>query len=237
MNKKVLGMGVVSREAIQKLSLFANVKEETVQQLVKYAKVNQYKKGSYIFRDKEMVDQVYIILYGKVSISKLGESGEGRVIFILDQGHLLNDHLKSQLPSAVDCICFEKCEILSYSRERFLSMMEQDFELAQAVLDQFCSKLRRTYRQLKNAPTNIAMERKLAAKLYRLYHDYGVEVEGEYIIDVPLTVSYLSQLLGAQRETVSRALKKLVEADLVQYERKKIKIKSPEALGNYHKNK
>ena len=65
MNKKVLGMGVVSREAIQKLSLFANVKEETVQQLVKYAKVNQYKKGSYIFRDKEMVDQVYIILYGK----------------------------------------------------------------------------------------------------------------------------------------------------------------------------
>ena len=179
-------MGVVSREAIQKLSLFANVKEETVQQLVKYAKVNQYKKGSYIFRDKEMV---------------------------------------------------EKCEILSYSRERFLSMMEQDFELAQAVLDQFCSKLRRTYRQLKNAPTNIAMERKLAAKLYRLYHDYGVEVEGEYIIDVPLTVSYLSQLLGAQRETVSRALKKLVEADLVQYERKKIKIKSPEALGNYHKNK
>ena len=55
-------MGVVSREAIQKLSLFANVKEETVQQLVKYAKVNQYKKGSYIFRDKEMVDQVYIIL-------------------------------------------------------------------------------------------------------------------------------------------------------------------------------
>ena len=62
-------------------------------------------------------------------------------------------------------------------------------------------------------------------------------MEGEYIIDVPLTVSYLSQLLGAQRETVSRALKKLVEADLVQYERKKIKIKSPEALGNYHKNK
>ena len=230
-------MGAVSSEVIRELNIFTNAKEETIEQLVKYAKVNQYKKGSYIFRDKEIVDQIYIVLHGKVSISKLGESGEGRVIFILDQGQILNDHLKNQLPSAIDCICFEKCEILSYPREWFLSMMEQDFELTKSVLDQFCSKLRRTYRQLKNAPTNIAMERKLAAKIYRLYHDYGVKVEDGYLIDLPLTVSYLSQLLGAQRETVSRAFKKLVEADLVQYENKKIKIKSPEALGNYHKNK
>ena len=63
-------------------------------------------------------------------------------------------------------------------------------------------------------------------------------MEGEYIIDVPLTVSYLSQLLGAQRETVSRALKKLVEGRFkCNMSARRLRIKSPEALGNYHKNK
>ena len=114
--------------------------------------------------------------------------------------------------------------------------MENDFALTQAVINQYCSKLRRTYRQLKNAPTNIAMERKLAAKLYRLCRDYGVQIDEGYLIDLPLTVSYLSQLLGAQRETVSRALKKLIAANLVEYENKKIKVISIEALGAYHKN-
>ena len=72
-NKKESDMGAVSSEVIRKLNIFTNAKEETIEQLVKYAKVNQYKKGSYIFRDKEIVDQIYIVLHGKVSISKLGE--------------------------------------------------------------------------------------------------------------------------------------------------------------------
>ena len=63
-----------------------------------------------------------------------------------------------------------------------------------------------------------------------------MQIDEGYLIDLPLTVSYLSQLLGAQRETVSRALKKLIAANLVEYENKKIKVISIEALGAYHKN-
>ncbi|MCU7212244.1 Crp/Fnr family transcriptional regulator [Turicibacter sanguinis] len=58
-----------------------------------------------------------------------------------------------------------------------------------------------------------------------------------YVIDIPLSVVYLSQLVGAQRETVSRALKKLIDAGLVRYEHKKIYISDLKALGDYHKTK
>ena len=229
-------MEVVNAETLRHIELFSSIKQESIDELLECMRVAKYKKGCYIFRDKELIDQVFIVLSGKVSIYKLSEVGEKRVIFILDKGHLLNDNLTNQLPCAIDCECFEASTILICSKEKFIKIMENDFALTQAVINQYCSKLRRTYRQLKNAPTNIAMERKLAAKLYRLCRDYGVQIDQGYLIDLPLTVSYLSQLLGAQRETVSRALKKLIAANLVEYENKKIKVISIEALGAYHKN-
>ncbi|MGL4338016.1 MAG: helix-turn-helix domain-containing protein, partial [Turicibacter sp.] len=97
-------------------------------------------------------------------------------------------------------------------------------------------KLRRTYRQLKNVPTNLAIEKKLAAKLWKLGKDYGLETSEGVLIDLPLSVMYISQLLGSQRETVSRAIKKLVELDLVKYENKKMVIVNQNALAKYFKS-
>lgn len=230
-------MQSVNEVSLKKLSLFSKASNKTVQQFIQGARLSHVSKGSFLIRDKEMTDFVYVVLSGKVSVYKLSETGEKRIVFILDQSHILNDDLVQGLPSAVDCECFEECSILVCEKLLFLNLMQEDFEFTKAVLAQYSSKLRRTYRQLKNAPTNIAMEKKLAAKLYRLCRDYGVQTTTGYVVDIPLSVVYLSQLVGAQRETVSRALKKLIDAGLVQYEQKKVFIPDIKALGDYHKNK
>lgn len=227
----------MNESMLKKITLFSKVSNNTLQQLIEQSRVVCFSKGSYVIRDKEMAESVYILMSGKVSLYKLSETGEKRVIFILDQGHILNDDLIQGLPSAVDCECFEACSVLVCDKISFLKIMQEDFDLTKAVLTQYSSKLRRTYRQLKNAPTNIAMEKKLAAKLYSLCRHYGVLTASGYLIDLPISVVYLSQLVGAQRETVSRALKKLIEAELVKYEQKKFIIPDLKALGDYHKNK
>ena len=232
-----MDMQKIHESVFNKMALFSTVSKNTIQKLKEEVRVCHFSKGEYVIRDREVTDLVYIVLSGKVSVYKLSENGEKRIIFILDQGHILNDDLVQNLPSAVNCECFEECCMLAYEKAMFIKLMQTDFELTKAVLGQYSSKLRRTYRQLKNAPTNIAMEKKIAAKLYRLCHDYGIPTSDGYVIDIPLSVVYLSQLVGAQRETVSRALKKLIDAGLVRYEHKKIYISDLKALGDYHKTK
>ena len=149
---------------------------------------------------------------------------------------MLNDHLKPGLASAINCDSFEESMALVCRREDFIKIMSQDFQLAQAVIDQYSLKLRRTYRQLKNAPTNVSVEKKIAAKLYALCRDYGVKKNEGVLIDFPLTVTQLSEMLGMQRETVSRALQKLIKENLIVYEKKKIFIYNVNAIVCFYRD-
>lgn len=230
-------MGKVNITVLKKIPLFSTVSEQTLQLLSQNMRLVSYPKGSYIFHDREVVEQVYIVVSGKFNIYKLSETSEKRIIFILGMGNLLNDSLTDNLPTSINCESFEDSYVLVCPRSVFLKIMATDFELTQAVIQQYSGKLRRTYRQLKNAPTNIAIEKKLAAKIYSLSRDYGVQTPEGMVLDLQLSVVYLSQLLGAQRETVSRALKKLIEANLITYEQKKLTIKDIKSLGDYHKFK
>lgn len=212
------------------LELFKDISDETLAKLSQVMRVVNYPKKSEIFHDKQQLDEVYISLSGKFSLYKLNDKSTKRIIFLFGKGILLNDHLKPDFPSAIYCESFEDASALACSKDDFLKIMSHDFTLAQAVIDQYASKLRRTYRQLKNAPTNISATKKLAAKLYALCRDYGVKKSDGILIDFPLTVTHLSEMLGMTRETVSRALQKLIKERLIKYEHKKIMIHNVNAI-------
>ena len=70
-------------------------------------------------------------------------------------------------------------------------------------------KNKKTIQTIKNL-TSSNIEKKLAAKLYRLGTQYGLkenEIEDYTYINLNLTVTYIAKMLGYQRETVSRSLK------------------------------
>jgi len=91
------------------------------------------------------------------------------------------------------------------------------------------------YRQLKNATGVIRMEKRLAAKLWKLSKDYGVLCDNGLVINMNISITYLADLLGSKRETISRALKILLNENLIEYEDKKIKVISQEKLAEFFK--
>lgn len=225
----------VTESQLRKIKLFEHVKEETLKELAKHGEVKRENVGSHIFRDKELVNTVYIVISGSVSLYKMNARGQKRVIFILGEGKLINEVILQELPASVNCEIFEEAQILCYSKYKFLEIMEKDFELTKVVINSLSTKVRRMYRQLKNATAIIKMEKRVAAKLWKLGKDYGVTQRNGVLIDMPMSVTYLADLLGAQRETISRALKILVNENLIEYKNKKIFIKNEEALINFFK--
>jgi len=212
------------------LELFQDLTDETLDKLSKVMRVVNYPKKQIVFCDKDRLDEVYIGLSGKFSLYKLNDKGTKRIIFLFGKGILLNDHLRPDFPSAIHCESFEDAATLVCVKADFTRIMSEDFSLAQAVIDQYSSKLRRTYRQLKNTPMNISAPKKLAAKLYSLFRHYGVPTEDGILIDFPLTITHLSEMMGMPRETVSRAFAQLIKESLIEYEKKKIVIYNVNAI-------
>ena len=160
--------------------------------------------------------------------------GRLKVIFILSNGAIINAVVLDDLASSINCEIFEKAEILSFEKERFEELMRSDFELTKLVISSLTIKVRRLYRQLKNS-TPIKVEKRVAAKLWKLSKDYGIKVEKGILIDLNISITYLADMFGTPRETISRALKILQENDLIIFENKRIIIKDKDNLSKFFK--
>lgn len=228
-------MREISEEQLESLEIFEGISKASLIELSKLGRIKKYKQGSHIFRDKEEVTTLYIVVSGNVSLYKLNENGNKRVIFILGKGKIINDVIIQDLPSSINCEIFEEAVILSYDKNDFLRVMENDFTLSKNIICSLAIKVRRMYRQLKNATGVIKMEKKLAAKLWKLSKDYGVECKDGVMINMNISVTYLADLLGSKRETISRALKILLNENLIEYENKRIKIINQEKLSQFFK--
>lgn len=192
-------------------------------------------KKQILFREREEVENVYFLLDGKVSIYKMNEFGERKIIFILNKGDIINEVFMSNITSTVTCEVFEKATIIKFKKQDFIKIMEIDFELVKNIIGVLEHRNRRLCRQLKNS-TYIKIEKKLAAKLYRLNREFGVKQGDWCFLDVDgVTVTYLADMLGCKRETLSRAMKMLQNNGLVKVKVKKIYIK-PEELSAFFKN-
>ncbi|WP_343348677.1 Crp/Fnr family transcriptional regulator [Terrisporobacter petrolearius] len=217
------------------IEVFKNIKEESKVNLEKIFKTRKLSKKEILFYERDMVDKIYFIKEGKISLFKINESGERKIIFILPKGQMINDiFIDEKKTSAVTCEAFEKSILLECSSKDFMNIMENDFILTKNVLNHLQNINRRLYRQLKNS-ISIRMDKKLAAKLYRMGREFGVEKDEWTLINANLTITYIADMLGCKRETLSRSMKVLQDENLVKIENKKVYIKRDE-LSLYFKN-
>lgn len=220
---------------LDNITVFNNIKNESKIELEQKLTLLNIDKKSTLFYEKEFVEDVYFIQSGKVSIFKINENGERKVIFILKTGDMINEVcLDREKNTTFGCDIFEKSTILKCNSKDFIKIMEEDFSLTKNILLHSQNVNRRLYRQLKNSVA-IRLDKKLAAKLYRIGREFG-EKEGDWtFIKANISITYIADMLGSKRESVSRAMKQLQDCGLVKIENKKIYIKK-EGLSEYFKN-
>ena len=161
------------------------------------------------------------------------------MIFILKNGEMINEISFDKTKSTtVGCEVFDDSTILECRVKDFIKVMEDDFTLTKNVLIHTQNTNRRLYRQLKNS-ISIRIDKKLAAKLYRIGKEFGVCMGEWTLLNVNLTITYIADMLGCKRETLSRAMKILQDKNLVKIDGKKIYIKRDElqVILNQLKNK
>lgn len=231
----ILGDNVLKRNSLKldEISLFSQVSKSTIYKLNEICFLRELKKGEHLFRDKEIINSIYIVKSGKVALYKQSESAQ-KVVFILGKDTVINEVVIEDLPASINCEAFEKTQILCFDRIKFLEIMKEDFELAQIIINSLAMKVRRLYRQSKNS-IPIKVEKRVAAKLWKLSRDYGIEIEEGTLIDLHITITYLADMFGAPRETISRALKILNNEGLIISKNKRIIVTDREKLVKFFK--
>ncbi len=209
--------------------------EETLNRLWKAGTVKSFSKGEVILRAKEKITNIAFLLSGKVIVYNLTHSGRRKILFVLGPGNLLNDHVFDSQSLTVYCETLEPCLTLLIPKDVFTKCMEDDYSLVRGIMEEQERKMWRLSHQLKNTVGNINLERKLAAKLWKLARDFGIPGDEGIEIDVVMSKTFLADMLGVPRETASRMCRRLVQYGLIFQKGKRIIVRDPDILAHYYK--
>lgn len=223
----------VTMKALREHPILAKGTPLSQKRLREGATLRKVRKGEHLFHDKDRVDEVFFVISGNFTLYKLNSLGEKKVIFVLGKDSLLNETVATELPVSISVEAFSDAEVIAVPKELLLELMEEDTVLALEILKEMEHKIRRLYRQLKNTTGSLRMDKRLASKLWKLSKDHGVPEERGVRIDLSLSNTYLADLLGAKRETISRQMKILLERGLVIQEKQQIIIPSQARLRKY----
>lgn len=223
------------KEAFSKAEILQNAGPASLASLASFARLKRARHGEHLFREKDEVATLYIIVEGMADLYKLSGSSEKKVIFVCGGGKALNEESLNGLSASTNCEILSDALILCLPNRALFAAMSQDFQLTKAVMDSMSLKIRRLYHQLKNTANSLRGDRKIAAKLWKLSLDYGVPSGDGVEIDMDLTITYLADMLGSKRETVSRQLRLLSEEGLLIHRQNRFIIIDREKLRNYAK--
>jgi len=221
------------KSLLRGLDVFKDAKESTITALEKQVKIRTLSKGSHLFFDKETVSSVYFVIKGCVALYKLNTLGEMKVIFLYKENVALNEVILQNIQASINCEVLEESRILIIPRGVMLEVMEEDFSVCKKIMDSMALKIRRLYRQMKNTTNSMKGEKKIASKLWKLGRDYGKPHEYGIYINMDMSITYLADMLGSKRETVSRQLRVLTEEKLIRIEKNKFYILNADKLKDF----
>ncbi|MDR1030897.1 MAG: Crp/Fnr family transcriptional regulator, partial [Treponema sp.] len=199
------------RDALLVINTTAQAASHSRALLEQNAVIKRFKKGEHIFFDKDDDPTLFGVINGIVAVYKLSTSGEKRGIFIFGAGNMLNEESMYGSRVSVNAEVLRNADILCVKTGVFETACAKDPELSKAVLQSISMKVRRLYHLMKNTSNNLRGDRRIAAKLWKLSRDHGVQTALGVEINVDLTITTLAEFLGSQRETVSRQVKTLAD--------------------------
>lgn len=208
------------------LPLFSGLSPQQLDAVAAIGVTARYPKGKTIFTEGAEATGFHVAVSGQVKIFKLSMDGREQIIHIYGPGEPFGEvpmFEGGRLPAHAEATM--DSDVLFLPRDGLIRLIESDRTLALNMLAALSMKLRRFTVKLENLTLKETPQRVAAYLLDLSDRDGGAD---EVALDV--TKGHLAGLLGTAQETLSRVLKKLKEAGLIDVAGKRITLIDPDGL-------
>ena len=132
-------------EKLKQVSLFADIPEQGLQQIIEIATEKRFLNGDIIVREGTIADTFYLLLEGKVEITKKLEDGEDMVLDVLNEGDFIGEMaLLDQGTRSASARVLEQTVALEIRSGDFETLFTRNPTLAIQLLRQVSGRLRET---------------------------------------------------------------------------------------------
>lgn len=209
---------------LKQVSLFANLADEDIHELMNAAKRRAFRAGEVIFHRDDPGQVLYMIKDGKVKICIISPDGQEISLAVFGKGECFGEFaLLDGLPRSADAIALEKVECYTLQRSDFHNAIMKNPKIAIQVLEALTKRLRNTDNMVEDL-IFLDVYGRVAKKLLELADAHGVKTDDGVRIDVRLTQQELASMVGASRESVNKVMGYFSEKDFISTDKHRITL-------------
>jgi CRP/FNR family cyclic AMP-dependent transcriptional regulator len=214
-----------SAQFLVTVPLFKGLEASAVQRFAEATREKSYPRGSVILFEHDPGDALFIVREGRVKVVLIGDDGREVILGVLGVGdHFGELALIDDQPRSAHVIAMEDATLLVLHRDDFKRRVEESPSISWALMQELSRRLRRADDKIGGL---VLLD--VPGRIARLLLD-AAEAAGSDSLDRPLTHQTIANMIGASRETVSRAMKGFQQSGWIAVERRRIRIANRPAL-------
>lgn len=203
-----------------------------IKELLQFAdRTIQVKKGTYLFQEGMEAEELYLILGGKVQISKVTKDGRELALRICGENDICGElTLFTDAPKyLLSALILEDAKVAAIRKDVIEKEIFQNPSLAFEFMKWMSDHFRKTQTKFRDLVLN-GKKGALFSTLIRMTNSYGVKKDNGILIDLPLTNQELANFCGTSRESTNRILNDLKREGIISIIKGKIIVHDVEFL-------
>ena len=145
-------------EALRKTRLFADIHPEGLARIASICAEESYRLGDVIFKEGQIGDKLYLILEGKVRISREVAGMGEEALAVLGAGAAFGEmSLIDDFPRSADARVHERCRLLVLTKNALEDLLFLDKDLAYEILWNFVKILSARLRETNDKMTFLSV--------------------------------------------------------------------------------
>lgn len=204
-----------SGEEAEETSRFVHIRR-SADRLKQLGEYKRYPKNAVLIDMGEIPDCCYLVLSGQVTAVK--ETGEGNELFfyLMEEDSLCGEvNMLFHRPLPVLFRTSMPSELIRIDEKTLREAIASDPDLAMDVMECVADKFFEAMDELEKIKTHSAAWL-LCDLLISFARRYGVSYDEKILINKKLSIDYITNLLGVNRATTVRAIRKLKDMNLLE---------------------
>lgn len=204
--------------------IFSELDDLTLEKIVNIGTQKIFEKNQVILLEEETGTALFIILKGKVKITRSSSDGREVILTILSDNDFFGEMaILDGLTRSATAIALETSELFHIQRNDFLNLLREHSEISIALLRELTKRLRSADMKIKALSLKDA-EGKVASVILQLADDIGKIQHGKVEIDKLPLQQDLANMAGTSRETISRTFHSFTKKGLIEMDGNKLRI-------------
>ncbi|RCV49848.1 Crp/Fnr family transcriptional regulator [Marinitenerispora sediminis] len=195
-----------TNDVLSRAPLFEALDEEGAGALRSSISEVRLGRGQTLFSEGDEGDRLYVILSGKVKLTRTAVDGRENLLMVLGPGEMFGElSLFDPRPRTASAVAVTDAVLAGLGHDDLRPFISSQPEVAVHLLKALAARLRRTNDVMADLVFTDVPGR-VAKALLDLAERFGKEGEDGLHVHHDLTQEELAQLVGASRETVNKAL-------------------------------